>query len=195
MSIIKFYHSFIKKSWKIKLRFFSRYYQALFNAPGDFILYYPIRFIEGFKYCHIGYNFISRSNLRLEVMPLLPDVTPKLIIGNNVQFNDNVHIGCVNQIIIGDNVLIASNVFITDHSHGILDSNESLSIPAAKRKIYSKGGVIIGDNCWIGENVSILPNVTIGENCVIGANSVVTKSFPKNSIIAGSPAKIIKQFV
>ena len=57
--------------------------------------------------------------------------------------------------------------------------------------ITSKGPVIIGDYTWIGENVSIMPGVNIGKSSVIGANSVVTKSFPERSIIAGNPAKII----
>lgn len=59
--------------------------------------------------------------------------------------------------------------------------------------LYSKGPVIIGDNVWVGAGSCILPNVTIGNNCIIGANSVVTKSFPDNCVIAGNPAKIIKQ--
>lgn len=68
-----------------------------------------------------------------------------------------------------------------------------LMIPPGDRSLYSKGPVIIGDNVWVGAGSCILPNVTIGNNCIIGANSVVTKSFPDNCVIAGNPAKIIKQ--
>ena len=53
--------------------------------------------------------------------------------------------------------------------------------------------VIIGDNVWIGANCIILPGVSIGENCVIGAGSVVSKSFDRNQLIMGNPAKAIKQ--
>jgi acetyltransferase-like isoleucine patch superfamily enzyme len=52
--------------------------------------------------------------------------------------------------------------------------------------------VIIEDNVWIGEGAAIMPNVTIGSNSIIGANSVVTHSFPSNSVIGGIPAKLIK---
>ena len=54
------------------------------------------------------------------------------------------------------------------------------------------GRIVIGDNVFIGNKCIIMPNVTIGDNVVIGAGSVVTKSFPSNVIIAGIPARIIK---
>lgn len=53
--------------------------------------------------------------------------------------------------------------------------------------------ISIGNNCWIGSNVSIMPGVTIGNGCIIGVGAVVTKNMPDNSLIAGIPAKIIKQ--
>ena len=57
------------------------------------------------------------------------------------------------------------------------------------------GEVIIGDNVWIGENVVILPGTTIGDGCIIGANSVlVGGAYDNNSIIVGSPGRVIKRF-
>lgn len=53
--------------------------------------------------------------------------------------------------------------------------------------------VKLGNNVWIGSNVTILPGVTIGDNAIVGAGSVVTKDVLKNTIVAGNPAKIIKE--
>jgi len=103
-----------------------------------------------------------------------------------------VHIGCTNKIVIGDNVLIASRVYITDHSHGEV-TIDALNIPPNFRPIISKGPVIIEDNVWIGEGVCILSGVTIGKNAIIGANSVVTKNVSPNSVVGGVPARVIKQ--
>ena len=103
----------------------------------------------------------------------------------------NCHIGAINEIEIQDNVLIGSNVYISDHFHGNNDYSD-IDLAPSERELFHKGRMIIGRNVWIGDSVSILPGVSIGENTIIGTNSVVTKSFPSNVIIAGVPAKIIK---
>ncbi|MFP3834745.1 CatB-related O-acetyltransferase [Chryseobacterium sp. SIMBA_028] len=58
---------------------------------------------------------------------------------------------------------------------------------------YSKGKIIIGDNCWIGFGSTIVSGVELGNGCVVAAGTVVTKSFPSYSIIGGSPAKVIRK--
>lgn len=148
--------------------------------------------LKGAQYISIGDHFSCNSRLRLDALKYLQQ-NPKLVIKNNVTINFDCHIGCINKIEIGNDVLIASKVYITDHSHGETDLS-SLKIPPSKRSIVSKGPVIINDNVWIGEGAIILPNVVIGENSVVGANSVVTKSVPPFSIVAGIPAKVIKTY-
>lgn len=118
--------------------------------------------------------------------------SPFVKIGNNVSIESDCHISSINKIIIGDNVLMASFVYISDHSHGEITRAE-LALPPLERPLYSKGPIIIGNNVWIGEKVCILPNVKIGNSAIIGANSVVTKDIPPYSVAAGSPAKVIKQ--
>ena len=120
---------------------------------------------------------------------------PTLEIGENCIMGDNCHIAAHEKVKIGNNVLIASNVFISDLNHGCYNNEEFTSpdeIPN-ERKIYTKP-VEIEDNVWIGEKVSILEGVKISQGGVIGANAVVTTDIPKYSIAVGSPAKVIKQF-
>ena len=54
-------------------------------------------------------------------------------------------------------------------------------------------GIYVGNNCWIGAGAVLLDGVTVGDGCVIGANAVVTKDIPDNSVVVGSPAKIIRK--
>lgn len=149
--------------------------------------------LYGCNYVSIGNSFTSGPGLRIECWEQYLDskFIPNLVIGDNVTLNFNCHLACINQIIFGDNVLIGSNVFITDHFHGKIDLSD-VNIPPSYRKLYSKGPVVIEDNVWIGENVTILPNVKIGFGSIIGANTVVTKSFPPFSVIIGNPGRLLK---
>lgn len=181
---------FIKKYKNI---FYSSWVEKSIKKCGNGFYIQSPAYIKGGQYMTIGERFGALGQLRIECWDEFGGrkFTPTLIIGNDVSMNFNIHIGCINMVSIGDNVLFASNIFITDHQHGSIN-NEDLGIPPSKRLLNSSGPVIIHDNVWIGENVTILPNVTIGEGCIIGANSVVTKSFSKNSVLAGVPAKLLK---
>lgn len=142
----------------------------------------------------LGYGLTTGVGCRIEAFPQKKGIVLKF--GRNVQINDYVHITAMCNVIIGDNVLMASKIYISDCTHGSYAGDEQDSTPTtppALRK-YFTSPVIIEDNVWIGESVSILPGVTIGKCSIIGANSVVTKNIPAYSIAVGIPAKAIKQF-
>lgn len=116
---------------------------------------------------------------------------PELTIGSNCCFGEFNNITCVNKVSIGNNVLTGRWVTITDNSHGKTDI-KTLAMPPSSRDIVSPGAVNIEDDVWIGDKVTILPNVRIGKGAVIAANAVVTKDIPSYSVVAGIPAKNVK---
>lgn len=157
---------------------------------GSITLRCPIYFC-GAEYMTIDDGFHSQAGLRIECIAEYFDqhFKPQLIIGKNVSFNYYCHVGCINRIEIGDNVLIGSHVLITDHSHGKLERTD---IPFEQRQLLSKGPVVIKNNVWIGENACIMPGVTIGEGSIIAANAVVTHDVQPYSVVAGMPARVVK---
>lgn len=144
--------------------------------------YSPVRFNTGFT-CGVA--------LRLDVF-----ADAAFSVGRNVQVNDYVHIAVARQVTIGDDCLIASKVFISDHDHGIYTDGDGASSPhtlPASRPLHS-AAVTIGDRVWIGEGVMILKGVTIGSGAVIAAGAVVTRDVMPNVIAAGVPARAIREF-
>lgn len=149
--------------------------------------------LRGVKHIDFGKNLTTGRNCRIEAYNFNKTKQNLITFGNNVQINDMVHIAARKKIIIEDNVLMASRIFITDHNHGNFDGYDDLNINYIDKKVVCKD-VVIKKNVWIGENCSILQGVTIGEFSVIGAGSVVTKSIPAYSVAVGSPAAVVKVY-
>ncbi len=110
-----------------------------------------------------------------------------ITIGSRTGISARAYLAGQGGIYIGNDVIMGPNVQIFSENHNF--SNLGLTI---KEQGVTKNAVFIGNNCWIGAGATILAGVTIGDGCVIAAGSVVTKTLPANSIVAGVPAKAIK---
>lgn len=154
--------------------------------------------LQGCKFITIGDNFYFGRQLWIEAVQEYAGVhyEPQIIIGNNVQGSQSVHIAANYRVIIGNNVLFGSRIHITDHGHGTYkgENHDSPSLAPSKRSLAFGRAVTICSNVWLCDGVVVLPGVTIGEGCIVGANSVVTKDLPPFIMAAGAPAKPIKKF-
>lgn len=122
--------------------------------------------------------YLFRSGACIEIVN-----NGKLTIGQGA-CNVNLTIMCADEITIGNGVRIGRNVSIRDYNgqHVIITESYKNSEP-----------VHIGDHCWLCTGCTIMPGVTIGEGSVVAANATVTKDVPPRSLVAGSPAKVIKE--
>lgn len=176
--------------------FYTGFLSVRYKSIGKGSIILPVmRLGIGLEYVQIGENVIIGTQSVITAWRFRNGTyyTPEIVIGNNCQLGDYIHLSAINSIFIGNNVLIGRFVTILDNAHG-KSEKEEMNLNPALRSLYSKGKVRIEDNVWIGDKVTILSGVTIGKGAIIGANSVVTHDIPSNSIIGGIPAKIIKQF-
>lgn len=153
-------------------------------------------------YQHRGRHAIIHHSVRMDTPPYrkfwLGDysVVESFACINNavgdVIIGDHTRIGLHNTIIgpvtIGSHVNLAQGITITALNHNFSD---------AEKRIDEQGvnttPVVIEDDIWIGANAVILPGVTIGQHSVVAAGAIVTKDVPPHSLVAGVPAKVIKQ--
>ena len=151
------------------------------------------------KACKIVNAKAMRFGKNVSTMPytmLLCHEGGHLEIGEGAEIGMFSRVASQGEVIIGKNVFSGPHIFIADYNHEYRDIEKpiknqgNLVKPSAR---FNRGGVSIGDDTWIGTNVVIAGTVEIGKHCVIGANSVVTHDIPDYSVVAGCPAKIIKQ--
>ena len=117
--------------------------------------------IRGIRFIDFGHSLTTGTGCRMDAFPQSKKTCIRF--GKNVQINDYVHIGAIDSVSIGNNVLIASNVFITDHNHGYYDgtsSKHSSPLIHPMKRPLKASPVIIEDNVWLGEHVSILQDLT-----------------------------------
>jgi carbonic anhydrase/acetyltransferase-like protein (isoleucine patch superfamily) len=107
-------------------------------------------------------------------------------IGRGVLMSPGSRISASDEIVIGDGVMMANGTYITDSDwHTVYDRTQ--------RSPEQPTPVHIGDNVWLGDHATVLKGVTIGDNSVVAARSVVTRDVPANVIVAGNPAKVVKE--
>lgn len=165
------------------------YYKYIFKYIGKNSKIYKPLFMNNTKYIRIGSNVSIRNNLRIEAIDNFR--VPVLEIGDNVNIEQNVHIICSNKVIIGDNCSITANCALVDTEHPY---EEIMCKKIGNELLKKPQEIVISNNCFLGIGSIVFPNVILGEHSVVGANSVVTKSFPAYSVIAGNPARMIKKY-
>lgn len=173
---------------------YTGYKQPLFLTIGHGSIIRPyVKKIQGNR-ISIGNNCDLGKNLWLSAIENYGNqvFSPSITIGDNCTFGDNNHIGSINYISIGEGLLTGQYVLIEDHQHSIQIGEIKSSSPS-ESPLYSKGGISIGNNVWIGDKVTILGGVTIGDGAIIGANSVVLHDVPPHSVAVGAPARVIEK--
>lgn len=115
---------------------------------------------------------------------------PKIRIGHRVTATGNLTIDAMQQIVIEDDVMFASNIIVMDGLHGFARGD----IPYKYQPMWRIAPVLVGRGSWIAQNVVIMPGVTIGAYSIIGANSVVAHDIPPHSIAFGNPARVVKRW-
>jgi acetyltransferase-like isoleucine patch superfamily enzyme len=109
-------------------------------------------------------------------------------IGSGTAIAGSCVLSAVSSIRIGDAVLIARNVYISDHSHAFDD----VGVPVLSQGITRVAPVEVGDGVWLGQNVVVGPGIRIGCGAVVGANSVVLADVADHSVVVGAPARVVR---
>jgi len=112
-----------------------------------------------------------------------------VVVGDGVNIGTNCRIASQSRISIGSSTLIAAFCYIGPGNHQRGEKGQ----PLIEQDMQIKGGVTIGSNCWIGARATILDGVTIGDNAIVGAHSLVRESVPAGAVVAGTPARILRQ--
>ena len=171
------------------------------NKPANLRVQSPSRIINA-EFITIGDNVSLGPGCMLNAIRRYPgrflsdipediEVTnyqPSIEIGDRVSATGYLTVSAVESVVIEDDVIIASSVFIGDNSHG----RSRVDIAFKYQPLEDIAPIRVGRGCWIAEHAVIMPGVTIGEYSIIGANSVVSTDIPPRSIAVGAPAKVVK---
>lgn len=147
------------------------------------LLPHRLPFVENLGRMVFGRHVYIRCASRRVFIGTLGDA--ELVLGDHVMLNEGAEIGCHSRVEIGSFARVGMGARIYDTAFHTVSPDETTVRCAPIR---------IGWNAWIGQGASIMPGVSIGDHVVVGAGSIVTKSVPSRTVVAGVPAKVIREF-
>lgn len=166
-------------------------YRMLFRRMGAGVFVSPFIQSVGLDRVSLGDRSRISRNTRLLALKAYGSQSfdPQINIGDNVSIGFGCTLSCINRIEIGHDVTIGDNVYIADSHHDYRDTKLGIL-----DQPLLPGQVFIGQGAWVGYGAFVAGNVSLGEHSVVGANSVVTRSVPAYTVVAGVPAKPVKRF-
>ena len=177
-----------KLAIRVRAKAFSLLIGGAFGRFGKkSVLQCPLR-LSGEERIVIGNRVFLGSNSWLQTLPDGDNTSPALFIGDGTSIVGSCVISAVRSVVLEENVLLARNVYISDHIHRYSDDQQ----PILAQGVDKVAPVLIRRNAWLGQNVVVCPGVTIGVGAVIAANSVVNSDIPDRSVAAGAPARVVK---
>lgn len=136
---------------------------------------------------HIGKNFSLGRNSMIECTGVIRELGDELIIGDDVGIAADAFISVRGKVVIGSNTIFGPSVKLFAENHNFGDLEVPIYLQGA-----TQNGIEIGEDCWIGSNAVILDGVHIGKKVVVAAGAVVNKNIPDYAIVGGIPAKVLK---
>jgi acetyltransferase-like isoleucine patch superfamily enzyme len=178
------------RGWvRIRSKCFSLLISGAFAQFGRrSVLTAPIR-LHGESRIAIGDGVFLGSDCWLQALPDGENQTVAITVGNGTSIAGSCVISAVRSVLLEEYVLLARNVYISDHIHEYGDA----SLPILSQGVTKIEPVLIKRGAWLGQNVVICPGVTVGRGAVVGANSVVNADIPDFSVAVGSPARVVKK--
>jgi lipopolysaccharide O-acetyltransferase len=180
------------RSYRLWIRARSKVFSVL--SAGAFasfgkhsVLQPPIRLAREHR-ISIGDSVFVGAGSWLQVLDDGPDVALEL--GDGTSIAGNCVLSAARSVRLGSQVLLARNVYVSDHIHAYSDVARAVLEQGVERI----QAVVIEDGAWLGQNVVICPGVRIGRGAVVGANSVVIEDVPDHSLAVGAPARIVREF-
>lgn len=172
---------------KIMWMFRAILYKLFFESVGWLSYIGKPIYLNHINHVVIGYKVRILPGLRMETYGSYG----KIVIEDNVSIGQNFHIIAKDkELRIGKGTVISGNVFVSNVNHGYYEAGKMILKQEQQVKDTK-----IGENCFIGYGAVILPGTKLGKQCIVGANAVICgESFPDYSVIAGVPAKIIKNY-